>query len=405
MITPFGPPNDDLDRLNTILDVQATGKRAPVPDPASATDALAATARLVSRTPLDAREHASIDTLDSIWRNVMHAHAIPDSTAITGARPQAVRSSSRVEENRGRRATASSPWFSVAAMVVLLVGIVGGAWAMRGGTGGGGEPIRLAAVSPLGTPEGKSQWLTWIQPEECTAEPMTTEEYAAIMREQPDISGRSYEVVGPADPAPAEAVARAARAHEACLLYGDYRQTRSLETDAYVSFAAYSANRTISAAELHALNLEHGQLLSKSLPAGDASDRIVATSEKPPEGMPRYIPEAKRSIEYPVSMALFGSTYLPADAMVLADGRVAMPVTMMYWVGTPADPEAEEEIGQLIDEYTSIRMMVYVDIFSDESGSWKLDERLGLCQGDCDEYWATGGLQTPPVSPLATPEG
>lgn len=401
MITPFGPPNDELDRLNSALDAQVTGKRAPEIDPASDTAPLANAARFVSGHTSMSGEEPSTDTLDSIWRNVMDAHAIPAQPVSGDMLPGQQDDIGRVQPVRGPEPATFSSWISLAAVAALLIGIVGAAWGLRQG-GGDDEPIRLAATALDETPVAdEEEWLTWVTPEECTAEPMTTEEYAEIMREEPDISGRSYEVVGPADAETAEAVANAARAHEACGLFGTYQQERALQTDGYIFFRQFSANQTLSYGEWLAMNRKHGMLLSETMPVPEPSDRLVMTVEQPPDELPPLLPPPDIPVGDLNAMVFSTPTYLPEKAMLLADGRIAIPVTTLAWSGNAADPEYERAVRGFFDRFLENDRLL---ILSDKSGTWKVDEDLRFCQSDdCDQFW-NPTLATPDATPVATPE-
>lgn len=402
MITPFGPPNDELDRLNTALDAQVAGKRAPETGQASDTDILAATAHFIALQPASPGETPSTDTLDSIWRNVMNAHAIPAQPDTGDALIGRQDDMGRVHPVGGPEPATFSSWVSLAAVATLLIGIVGAAWGLRQGGGGDEPPIRLAATALDETPVAdEDEWLAWVTPEECTAEPMTTEEYAEIMREEPDISGRSYEVVGPADAETAEAVASAARAHEACGLFGTYQQERALQTDGYVFFRQFSANQTLSYGEWLAINRKHGMLLSETMPVLEPSDRLVMTVEQPPDELPP-LPLPPDIPVGDLNATVFSTpTYLPENAMLLADGRIAIPVTTLAWSGNAADPEYERAVRGFFDRFLENDRLL---ILSDKSGTWKVDEDLRFCQSDdCDRFW-NPTLATPDATPVATPE-
>jgi len=230
----------------------------------------------------------------------------------------------------------------------------------------------------IGTSESTEDWLTWVRPEECTVEPMTATEYRDIMREEPDISGRSYDVVGPADSETANAVVTAARAHEACLNFGTYDQVRALESQAFVFYRSVSIDRTLTADDKHQIDLQHGEQISEQMPTRPPSDYAAIHSDEVPEEIRTEIIESNPSLNI-----LFFYAYNPEHAMVLEDGRIAIPAVSLYWDENPwiVSPTQDQ-----ID--SSTRPAGFMLILTDESGQWKLDEQLLFCSGvDCDDFW------------------
>lgn len=610
---PF-QPNDDVDHLNTALDALATGKRAPESGPASNSDSLAATARLINGQSAVPGEYPSDETLDTIWRNVMQSpsHVLPAQTPITSFSPNGTACRGDIPNVPPRVETSRfGSWFSIAAMIALLIGLIGDAWSSHQ-SGGDNQPIRLAATvldatpegsssedawltyvqaeectlerkapsevsklqaetdgwpiptygpgsppastnaeaaataaraltscfmyrsdgnyssgpflwrytspnSPLftpeasvehqesngrdvsrdlsdlspadllvrtgiqpsqeqaempvtflpeqaiqfpdgrigipmaylipagtsyeipealyttlfvvsdesgtwllddslsvcigecdaylnggpwngnayvGTPEATGDWATWVRPEECAVEPMTTEEYGDIMRKEPDISGRSYKVIGPADPETAEAAATAARAHEACSTYGTFQQMRALESPAHLFYRSASIDRTISIEDMLLADIEHGKEISNLLSERDPGYYEVLVPEPPStEDRDGFVPNVGGTYIYS------GYTFTPEQAMLLNDGRVAIPAVSIYGSVGPDAISLESMISMG-------RQPPLLLIMTHESGTWKVDEVLSFCVGDCDAYWAgrTGTLEAGEATPIASPE-
>jgi hypothetical protein len=81
--------------------------------------------------------------------------------------------------------------------------------------------------------------------------------------------------------------------------------------------------------------------------------------------------------------------YNPAHAVELADGRV---VVMMSMVGY-----GEEFPYDIAAEPTYVPP---VFIFIEIDGQWYLDERMQLCIGECDAFWAEQESGTPAATPI-----
>lgn len=248
--------------------------------------------------------------------------------------------------------------------------------------------------SPASSPVAETDWLSWIKPEECTADQLSRDDYGDIMQEEPDISGRSYTPVEAPDTQSAEAAARAARAHEACSLFGSIEQQRALETAAFIFFTTDSEARTLSRHDKEMMDILNGQHLSTSFPTVGSSQYAVITTEQPPNELTGAIAEDSSRYVH------FSYAFDPNNAMELTDGRVAMPVTLMYWSGDPNVPTQDQIDG-------STRLSTYVVILSNSSGEWLVDEQLFFCPfEDCDAFWAEQGLPvaTPGATSIATPE-
>jgi hypothetical protein len=245
---------------------------------------------------------------------------------------------------------------------------------------------------PNPAPVADVEWLSWVTPQECTAEPMTTEEYAEVMREEPDISGRSYEVVGPADPTTAADAAMAARAQLSCVAYGNADEARSLQTDAYTFFQSASASRTTTNEELQEQMFLHSMDLSLQFPTMEAGAMVMTIDEEPHPDLIR----SWREQGVPAGGGFFHPAYDPAQVMSLADGRVAIPATLLWWRldGPDGMPVTN---GEPIP--TQLAVMQQVD------GQWKVDEMLNLCYAEeCVAMWEQMGL-LPIATPMASPEG
>jgi hypothetical protein len=172
----------------------------------------------------------------------------------------------------------------------------------------------------------------------------------------------------------AGAIAETARQHEACGVYRMTDQKRALESPAYIYISNAGATSYQNADERIVLDARHGEELSAQLPVQDPTHYIADTTSDAPDGP-------------------LVTTFDPGNAILLEDGRVAIPGTKLF-ASEPEDPFYPGSIS----------------IFTNESGEWLLDERVAFCVGDCEEHWAKmvdGRVvydATPGATPIATPE-
>src|SRR5699024_8884951 len=186
-------------------------------------------------------------------------------------------------------------------------------------------------------------------PDECTAEPMSEEDYAEIMREDMPVPHREYRVVGTPDHDDAVAAAAVLREHEACSINGKTNQKRTLESPYYVHVSNFGtvSDETPQQRQLH--RVQHGEMLSSELPEQNP-ERYIAISEESPsptEGFPGFL-------------------YQPHHAVLLSDGRIAVPATMLL-AQVPEVPQLSTRVA----------------ILTDAAGTWRVDENLPFCVGEC----------------------
>ena len=402
-----GSQDPDADRLNTLLDAIRSGARIPETSTTHTEAADLATTADAFRT-LDRRgriaAEATDTTFDSIWEDMMGAHATTAMTPFAGA------ATGRSTEINHRVQPVPPPvkisrWqsFLSAAMVALVIaGLVSVAWNLRGtGNEGGddqGERARLAATGLDGTlqasPSADESWMAWVTPEECVAEPMSQEEYAAILSEVPDTANRSYTVAGPTEPRSAQEAVAAARGYEACADFRMEDQRRGAETDAHIFYRNPNMNWPFSDSVYRAEQLEKSRQVSAQLQALTADDFMIVTENEPPEDLME-----KWGINSSDDTTLASSmVYNPASAVVLEDGRVLIPQTEMWWSSTSLFP------GLFATPPTDQYVSGWVTVLEDVDGEWKVDERLEVCIGECDGFWAERDqFAAPPATPEASP--
>ena len=241
------------------------------------------------------------------------------------------------------------------------------------------------------TPEGDADWMSWLRPEECMADPMSQEEYAAILSKVPDTANRSYTVEGPAPPESAEGAVQAARSYEACSDYGLEDQRRGSETDARIFYRTANMNWPLSEADFQREQLEKYRQISAQLQTLTPEDFMVVTDNEPPEDVLAIWGKSSRG---PAPMAS-NRIYNPTLAVSLEDDRVLIPQTDMSWFRTPelaaqyATPPSDQYVGG------------WVTILKNVDGEWKVDEQLTVCIGECSDFWASFEQS---AAPLSTPE-
>ena len=397
----------------TDTDTRASSTSAPTdatgvdsPGRSNSVDPLLEAARKVRAMPLDAHEEASAAQLDAIWQAVLaRAEPRPAAGQPLPEQPVLVRGRSRVigivaapsslEWGRFHFGAVQS-WVSLAAILAILIGMGSMAWSLR--PGGGDNLLASATSLAVGTayaspsPVAGNAWMRWPVLEDCDVAPMSHEAYAEIMSTQPDISGRSYTVTGVPTQADAEAAADVARISATCGLYGLRDQARSLESPAKLFYASDTSNRTVSREELNARGLEGRMLISAMAPAQNPNAYAVILAATPPA------PLLDQHRATGQNQPLIGLTFDPANALLLEDGRIAIPATALYWKDDFWEPQQWQ-----IDESDSFSTVLYV--LTDASGTWKVDETLTFCPyAGCYSSWEAWANQVGiPVPTLDVP--
>jgi len=413
---PFHP--SDADRLNSMLDALVSGKRAP-DAAASDLDAYAATHRLVSGEAVaDASGTPSEDTIDDIWRTIMQVPAtVPASTE--GFRtPMSARQKARHNAIPGQpRPSRFQSLVSIAAVAAMLIVLIGSAWIGRGGNGPESQgPGRYAAI-PLesGTPETTGwtaeapltdgRWITPITRADCDAEPMQTGEYVDILRGELVVSERSYEMTGPPSPEQLGEVIPSVRHYTACVVtapppFTDHDDTaaRSLSTDAYLQETGNPIAREQAAdyrmsepayaeLEMHFESLFHSAYITV---LESEAPQVVKDAWQQRASMDAGTVDGDQALVHNHALPLGAIIYNPALAVGLADGRVAVPQSLLIWED---DPDFA-----LLDFWTGVPIIVY--ILAEEDGQWRVDEAVEVCSGNCD---VPGDLATTPEGTSSLP--
>jgi hypothetical protein len=307
-------------------------------------------------------------------------------------------------------------WLSAAIVAVMLLGMAGGAWWLGPGRGGPSDdaPVRLVAVTPDdGTPTAiwlepltpeEAPWTAAISPDECAAEPMSYEEYATLKTTDPGPPQGSYEIIGVPDRADAEAVVTVLRAWLACSDTHDVATIRAYHTSEYIFFSDFTVDNVPYRDELDRRRADADREWTRWARTSDLYPMSVVEGIAPPaeaieifefaqavlDGEETYISSWQTPTTY------FERRFDPADAVLLADGRIMIPTRYIYW----ADDPWMQEHGFSPSPTVVTTAMILERV----EGEWKIDESpISLCIGECDG-WPGEGTPAPGATPVATPE-
>ncbi|HWK79188.1 MAG TPA: hypothetical protein VNP95_00405, partial [Thermomicrobiales bacterium] len=222
------------------------------------------------------------------------------------------------------------------------------------------------------TPSGDSQWLQPVNASEC--QPVSASTYREYVRP------RDYTIVN----VPASdgiGVARQGRTWAACSsngFLGNSTIDRQFETQRFADAGGTTQPLTDEQITRARELSEHYQ---------DAGYQVF---QRTPEGMNLAgNPAAKQAS---LSDQEFTYTYVfePDEAIGLSDGRVAIPVTILF-----ADDGTSTTVENQPTQATLLAVWAYV------GETWLLDETLPICLGDCAGFWANPpATDFPTSSPL-----
>jgi hypothetical protein len=232
-----------------------------------------------------------------------------------------------------------------------------------------------AIVLPAATPSSGNGDLQPIVAEECDVAPLADEDMTTQPEVAADDTERSYDPDGTVEPALADDVARADRAWQSCNVYGSQEQRSTLQTARFSQEGPGPADplmvQTREDVQVALDQIEETRDLANAIFSGDWTD---------------YQIESDHFIDSATGLAITAPNFIatvpiPEQAVLLADGRIAVPIARLFppggWVGSLAGAE------------NTPYWLVSVHILAlDESqdGRWVMDEQLTLCMGDCDQY-------------------
>lgn len=377
--------NLEADRLNELLDDQDTGDAFSPDD----TDALAAT---FAAFRADSRQARRASRPIPKWEDVMNA------TPVAIAAPAVSRTSGRTSAPRYGMAM---PWL-IAAVVVVVGGMFAGSWWDRQ-DGGPSEPSRFAAL-PVGTAEAGTmdrpytpddvagnQWLVPVDPSECVADPMATEERIEILATEPDISNRSYVILGRASTTDSEIAVQTMRALYACANHGSAGAVHSLQSGAYIyGNTATTENRDFREQMERSLPERSRELSNQLLDV----EHVVVTEGFPVDPvLQEHWSRATGSQQPQEDLVSIERRWSPDNVFQLEDGRLLVVEMSVVMAEDPYLGEATHP--------ASFQNFAFATILINEDGEWKEDEWVYLCFETCDAFWARSTAAV--ASPVATP--
>lgn len=180
-------------------------------DPAASADLRRAAHQfhgLAARADRSSKDAAPRQTLDTIWENVMNAHApsattVAPSTGLISARPR--------PQSRPKRiiiAPGTARWQGIANAVlaaVLTLAIATGFWRATDGFGpgnGGDSPTQLAGLTAQDATPNSSDRVDLPTAEDCTVEPLTVDRVMELVEDPYDLATQLTEVDPNATPPP-----------------------------------------------------------------------------------------------------------------------------------------------------------------------------------------------------------
>ena len=266
------------------------------------------------------------------------------------------------------------------------------------------EQLRASATeeagvdaTPVATPEEDAFWWTWPSGEECQRDELPEDTLHPA-----DYPERAYLPLGTPDREEAEAAAGVARMMAACNVHysiAPFPSSRYYEENYVLGEDPYDYGQTLLEQN------ENGRAISEAFPITDPTEFGRLTTEGPAEEPPFWIQGQLQVNRYDP----FTVVYIPSQAVELADGRIAIPESLLGM---------EEDMDQARqgDPATWVRHHSILVVLSDASGTWHIDEILPFCIGpDCDFYWeqneetayrilAGATPEAPTETPAATPQ-
>ncbi|MCA9833096.1 MAG: hypothetical protein KC435_04070 [Thermomicrobiales bacterium] len=267
-------------------------------------------------------------------------------------------------------------WLSAALVATMLLSLVGYAWLSGPGGNGGWDDKNIAYAPQVASPmvgnvldPSTSPWIADFDPADCTQSSglrQVTIDYASMPKSDP----QSYLVEGLATIDEAQEVVDQYRAMRGCTNLSD---AWAYWTEARIN----EYQRTITdATKVELADLQryfagvYPQQFMAVASSINVSDEVKAEwsarAEADLVGQPIPL-EAKLNPDY---------------AVMLADGRIAFPATVMYSASDPAILQTGLPV-----EYPPSTVVM---IFELTEGNWKYDDSLALCLANC-----SGGIGNP----------
>lgn len=225
--------------------------------------------------------------------------------------------------------------------------------------------------------------------EEASLQPITPDDCAVPAPDtgaQPQLSSRAYRPVSVPDPSDSKAIVSTARDYLACSRYSTGNSLDPFMTDRFQT-------------QLQGALANHGSsfLTQEDITAGKNLSAELAGGQG---GYQFYVRGLSGADDTAAATQGFYEVVLPDNALLLPDGRIAMPITQAY-ISDSGLKEAQASMSSVVSQtpYT-----VNVIIFAPVAGAWKVDQQLPLCLQNCSDFWQQqeAQLATPSASPPAT---
>jgi len=224
--------------------------------------------------------------------------------------------------------------------------------------------------------------------EEASLQPITPDDCAVPAPDtgaQPQLSSRAYRPVSVPDPSDSKAIVSTARDYLACSRYSTGNSLDPFMTDRFQT-------------QLQGALANHGSsfLTQEDITAGKNLSAELAGGQGGYQFYVRGLPGAD---DTSAATPGFYEVVLPDNALLLPDGRIAMPITQAY----TSDSGLKEAQASMSSVVSQTPYTVNVIIFASVSGAWKVDQRLPLCLQNCSDFWQQQEAQLGTPSSVASP--
>lgn len=255
-----------------------------------------------------------------------------------------------------------------------------------------GLPVGTPEASPVtaqAIPEEDADWWTWPNADECRPE-----EFPEDTLDTTDYPERAYLPLSTPVREDAEEAARVARTAMACRVHYStppFSSSRYQEESNVLSDDPYWYGQSLLEQN------ENGRAIAEDFPITDPTAFGHLTDEEPSQENPPGIglgPPIYATNRYEP----FTAVYIPSQAVQLADGRIAIPESLIAM-------EDSADLAYRGDPATWVRHYALLVVLSDASGTWHIDEFLPFCIGpDCNVFWEQNEELAHRVLAGATPE-
>lgn len=316
---------------------------------------------------------------------------------------------SRRRRSRPSRAFSRlNAWSTGALGCLLIAGLIAVIWQVNGGNSTPPERHQLAALTnEEATPDAwwpaeisatEEPWVANIEPEECALDPLTFDEYATIKTTDLGPPEGSYEIVGQPSSEVADSATNVLRGWEACRQLGDRDRERAYYTDAFLFYQGSSIDNLPYQEQLQARRNEASRLWTIWAQEVGLEPISLVTDVTPPPAAQEAFALAQDVLDGKVNPSTLNVAALthsearfnPDEVVLLADGRLMVPIHYVYWADDPwLQAHGREGRGRWTNGI----------VLREVEGVWKIDEYGGtICSGECD--WGVDALG---ATPIATP--